>query len=75
MTLTASSPERFDTLRAENPDLAMNLYAMEPGGSVTLEIITPDTKTYTFTAPTAAAALALAFPEPTRPTIETDIFA
>lgn len=74
MTRTASSPERFDALRAEHPDLALNLYAMEPGGPVTLEIITPDTKTYTFTASTAAMAMLNAFPEPEQPTTETDIF-
>jgi len=62
--------ERFDRLREEHPDLILNLYAMQPSGPVTLEIITPDDKSYTFNGLTAAAAMAAAFPEPT----ETDIF-
>lgn len=70
MAQSTSSPERFDRLREEQPDLIINLYAMQPGAAVTLEIITPDDKTYTFHGATAAAAMALAFPEPT----ETDIF-
>lgn len=59
-----SSPERFDALRAEQPDLAINLYAMTPRGVVTLEIITPDGDSFTWSAETAAEAYLLAFPEP-----------
>lgn len=62
--------ERFDRLREEHPDLILNLYAMQPLGPVTLEIITPDGKTFTFPALSAAAAMAAAFPEPD----EIDIF-
>lgn len=74
------SPERFDALRAENPDLIINLYAMTPRGVVTLEVITPDGETYSWTAETAAEVYVLAFPETGMPTsteasvIATDIF-
>lgn len=53
----------FDELRAANPDLVVNLYAMEPGGLVTLELITPDGDTFTFRGETADAAVEQAFPE------------
>ncbi len=75
---SASSPERFDRLRETHPDLAINLYAMEPGGLVTLEIITPDGTTYTFAGATAESAMLVAFPDtgqPTQDRHETDIFA
>lgn len=52
----------FDELRAANPDLAVSLYALEPGGFVTLEILTPDGQAFTFRAETAAAAIERAFP-------------
>ena len=55
--------DRFDEIRSENPDLAINLYAMTPGGDVTLEVITPDGQTFSWSAPTAEAALELAFPD------------
>ena len=58
--------DRFDEIRSENPDVAINLYAMTPGGDVTLEVITPDGQNFTWAASTAAAAIELAFPaEPT----------
>lgn len=75
-----SSPERFDALRAEHPNLIINLYAMTPRGVVTLEIITPDGQRYAWAAETAAAAYALAFPEdaviaaPVMAEMATDIF-
>lgn len=53
---------RFDAIRAAHPDLALALYAMTPGGVVTLEIITPDGAVFPFTGLTADAALDLAFP-------------
>lgn len=53
----------FDEARAAFPDLAMNLYAMEPRGLVVLEIIDPVGETYVFRGSTAAEALASAFPE------------
>ena len=71
----------FDAIRAQHPDLAMALYAYEPGGPVTLEILTPDGRSYTFTGPTARAAIELAFPapdvseKPTDDEPQTDIFA
>lgn len=73
------SPERFDALRAENPELIINLYAMTPRGVVTLEVITPDGETYSWTAETAAQAYVMAFPErveqaPEASVIATDIF-
>jgi hypothetical protein len=60
----------FDDLRAAHPDLVFNVYAMEPGGAVTLEIIAPGEPPYTFAAPTLAEAIAEAFP----PAPEIDAF-
>lgn len=57
------SDDRLDTLRAQNPDLGFALYALIPGGIVTLEIVTPDGEIFTFKALTAAEALSMAFPE------------
>lgn len=57
--------ERFDALRAANPDLGFAVYAYEPRGVVTLEIHTPEVgaEPYTFKGATLADALAQAFPE------------
>lgn len=55
----------FDEIRAANPELGLALYAMEPGGPITLEVYTPDGQTFSWTGPTEAHVLALAFPEPT----------
>lgn len=52
----------FDELRAAHPDLRFNVYAMTPGGLVTLEIVTPDDDVFTFQAPTVPEAAAVAFP-------------
>lgn len=52
----------FDTIRENNPELAVNLYAMTPGGVVTLEIITPDGASFTWAGETAEAAIEAAFP-------------
>jgi hypothetical protein len=57
----------FDELRAANPELAVSLYALEPGGLVTLEILTPDGGAFTFAAETAAEAIEKAFPDATCP--------
>lgn len=54
----------FDDIRAQHPDLAVSAYALEPGGPVTLEILTPDGSAYTFTQATLAEAVAVAFPPP-----------
>jgi hypothetical protein len=53
----------IDAIRAAYPHLRVALYAYEPKGSVTLELIAPDDQTFTFTAPTAHEAAALACPE------------
>lgn len=58
------SPERFDQLRAENPDCGFALYALEPRGPVTLEVIPPeaDARVYQFVGATADEAMNQAFP-------------
>lgn len=53
---------RFDEIRAANPELGFGLYALAPGGAVTLEIYTPDGQTFPFAGPTEEAVLAQAFP-------------
>ena len=53
----------LDALRDANPDLGFALYAYTPGGAVTLEVHTPDAEVFTFKAPTAGEAIAMAFPE------------
>ena len=74
------SIETFDDIRAAHPDLAVNCYGMTPGGAVTLELIVPDGRSYTFTGPTARAAIELAFPapdvseKPTDDEPQTDVF-
>lgn len=80
-TAAASSPD-FDTIRKQNPDIGLAIYALEPGGPVTLEIITPDEQVFTFRGATQAEALAKAFPpetvipvsEPEPPAPEPSIF-
>lgn len=64
--------ERFDRLRAEHPDCGFALYAYEPRGPVTLEIITPeaDAAPYQFTGNTAAEAMAKAVPAAAAPAPE-----
>lgn len=57
-----SSLDAFDAMRAASPDLGFSLYAMEPGGIVTLEIITPDGGVFTFKDVSARAAIDQAFP-------------
>lgn len=57
----------FDDIRAAHPELAIALYALEPGGAVTLEVLTPDGQSFTFTRPTATEALATAFPPTPEP--------
>lgn len=57
----------LDDLRAALPDCGFALYAYEPGGPVTLEVITPDGETFTFAGPTAAAAIARALPRTPEP--------
>jgi len=52
----------FDDARAAHPSLAFALYAFEPGGAVTLEIMAPGGDVFSFSGPTTQAALDLAFP-------------
>lgn len=52
----------FDGARAAHPALAFALYAYEPGGPVTLEVMTAAGETFTFTGNTAQAAIDKAFP-------------
>lgn len=63
----STSSVDFDAIRAAHPELAINLYAMTPGGAVTLEIITPDGETFQWSAETATMAFLAAFP-PATPT-------
>jgi len=69
----------LDDLRAANPELGFALYALEPGGPVTLEVMTPDSQVFSFAGPTMEAVLLAAFPPdapaPADPEPETDIFA
>lgn len=58
----------FDEIRAAYPELAVTLYALEPGGPVTLEIIAPDGQVFTFKAETADDAIEMAWPSP--PSVE-----
>lgn len=69
--------QTLDEARAAQPAFAMALYALEPGGPVTLEIITPDGQPFTFEGPTEAAVLSRAFPPAAAaaPPPEADIFA
>ncbi len=53
---------RFDELRAAHPDMALALYALEPRGVVTFEVITPDGQSYSWDALTADDAMDAAFP-------------
>jgi len=60
--VSAFSTERVDAIRAENPELGIAIYAYEPGGAVTLELISAAGETYTFTGLTLREALDAAFP-------------
>jgi hypothetical protein len=71
----------LDAVRERFPAFALALYALEPGGPITLEILAPDGESFTFTGPTEAAVLERAFPdmtpaaaEPDSPAAELDIF-
>ncbi len=64
----------LDEARAAYPHLGMAVYAFEPGGAVTLEVHAPNGETWTFSAPTEAAAIALAFPpEEPAPVVEVPV--
>lgn len=53
---------RFDEIRAAFPALGFAIYAMEPGGHVTLEVYAPDGQTFSFEGQSEDAVLARAFP-------------
>lgn len=48
----------FDAIRAEYPHLGLALYALDPGGPVTLEVHTPDGGVFAWSGATQAAVLA-----------------
>ncbi len=56
----------FDEARAAFPQMIFNVYAFEPGGSVTLETIVGG-ESFTFTGDTLQAALDRAFPPVVEP--------
>ncbi|WP_439392583.1 hypothetical protein ACRQ5Q_24485 [Bradyrhizobium sp. PMVTL-01] len=56
----------LDDLRRARPDLALAVYAMEPGGEVTLEIYDGG-QVYAFKGATEADAILAAFPQETAP--------
>lgn len=53
----------LDDIRARYPNLAGAVYFYEPGCPVTLEMISPEGESFSFTAPTVAECVAKAFPE------------
>lgn len=53
-----------DALRARFPHLGFAVYAYEPGGPVTLEVLTAQGEVFSLTRPTLAACAAELFPEP-----------
>lgn len=52
----------LDDARAAFPLFGFALYALDPGGDVTLEVHTPDGELFAFTGPTEQAVLEAAFP-------------
>lgn len=63
----------LDDLRVAQPELGFAVYAYDPRGAVTLEVLAPTGETFTFKATTEAAAIEKAFPPPP-PEPETNIF-
>lgn len=53
---------RLDDLRARLPEFGFALYAIDPGGPVTLEVIDPTGAILTYRADTAEDVIDLAFP-------------
>lgn len=58
----------LDEIRAQFPDLGFAIYAYEPGGAITVEVLTPDGARFTRQAPTMTEALAGMFGLPTEET-------
>lgn len=56
-----------DELRARYPGYGMALYALDPHGAVTFEVIDAEGNLFTFIGATAAEAIAMAFPEEVPP--------
>jgi hypothetical protein len=52
----------LDDLRATYPHLGFGIYAIEPGGPVTIEVYAADGQVFPFTGPTLRACLNRAFP-------------
>lgn len=58
----------FDLIRAAFPNLGVGVYAMDPGGPVTVEVYDPSGQTFSWEGPTLQAALDAAFgPAPAEP--------
>lgn len=57
-------PDTIDELREKYPTFGFAVYALEPGGEATLEVLTPDGTIYSFKGKTVASAIAEAFPAP-----------
>ncbi len=51
----------IDRIRALYPHLALGIYALEPGGDVTVEVFTPDGTRFVQRARTASDAFTLIF--------------
>ncbi len=70
MTKLTSSPEptRLDEIRAKYQHLGLALYAFDPKGPVTLEVLTPTGDIFSFSGATEAEVLLRAFaPEDEEP--------
>lgn len=51
----------IDRIRARFPHLSIGVYALEPGGPVSVEVFTPDGSRFSKTAATAAEAFTAVF--------------
>lgn len=56
----------LDDIRAANPHLGFAIYAMEPQGAVTLEVIDTEGDIFTFHGNTEKEVLESAFPTPSQ---------
>lgn len=54
----------LDQARTTFPTLGFAVYALDPVGGVTLEVLSPDGQVFTFVGETEQAAFDLAFPPP-----------
>ncbi len=59
----------LDDARAAHPGFGFALYAFEPGGPVTMEVIALDGSIFPFTGPSEQAVLDLAFPPAPPPNV------